>query len=74
MTILWENQRNGDLCAGAAAHRRSLGFARDDKGESSDFYQGLSDRMDKNSIKSQALRMTILWENRKRNSGREAGL
>jgi hypothetical protein len=33
MTILWENERNGELGAGAGAHSRSLGFTRDDKGE-----------------------------------------
>jgi hypothetical protein len=31
MTILWENQRNGNLRVTAGAHCRSLGCARDDK-------------------------------------------
>jgi hypothetical protein len=30
MTSLWENQRNGDLCAGAGAHSRSLHCAPPD--------------------------------------------
>jgi hypothetical protein len=32
---------------GVKAHSRSLGFARDDKGEGGDFYWELSDRMDR---------------------------
>jgi hypothetical protein len=28
MTSLWENERNGDLCAGAGAYCRSLGSPR----------------------------------------------
>ncbi len=39
--------KEGDLCTGAGAHRRSLGFARDDKGEGGDFYWGPLDRMDR---------------------------
>jgi len=32
---------------GRKAHSRSLGFARDDKGEDGDFYQEPLDRMDR---------------------------
>ena len=41
---------NPDLCAGAGAHRRSLGYARDDKGEGGDFRWGLLDRMDRKKL------------------------
>jgi hypothetical protein len=37
---LWENQRNGKLCAGAGAHSRSLGCARDDKWRVVTFIRG----------------------------------
>jgi hypothetical protein len=38
------------------AHSRSLGFARDDKGEGGDFYGELSDRMDREQPQKTNLR------------------
>jgi len=40
LTSLCENEQNPDFCAGAGAHRRSLGYARDDNLEAVTFIRG----------------------------------
>src|ERR1700742_3860979 len=70
MTTLWKNQRNGDLCAGAGAHCRSLGCARDDKWRVVTFIRGgqigwTEKKEQVHPIHFALIGMTTLWENQR---------